>query len=214
MKRALIVWGGWEGHEPGRQAEFWGAWLRSQGFDVELSDTTEAYGDAARLDHLSLIVPMWTMGTITPDQSKNLAGAVQSGVGLAGFHGTMGDSFRADPNYQFMVGGQWVAHPDDIREYVVNIRRPDDPVVAGLRDFTMRSEQYYMHVDPANEVLATTRFETLSAPWINGTVMPVAWKRRHGAGRVFYCSLGHVLADFDVPEARTIVQRGMLWAAR
>ena len=214
MKRARIVWGGWEGHQPKQQAEFWGGWLRSQGFAVELADSTEAFGDEAELASLSLIVPMWTMGTLTAEQSKALCAAVQGGVGLAGFHGTMGDSFRADPNYQFMVGGQWVAHPDDIRDYTVTITQPTDPILAGLRDFTMRSEQYYMHVDPANEVLATTRFETVSAPWINGTVMPVVWKRRHGAGRVFYCSLGHVVADFDVPEARTIVQRGMLWAAR
>lgn len=214
MRRALIVWGGWEGHQPRQQAEFWGGWLRSQDFAVDLADSPDAFGDAAHLAGLSLIVPMWTMGTISAEQSKALCAAVQGGVGLAGFHGTMGDTFRADPAYQFMVGGQWVAHPDDIRDYTVQITAPADPIVAGLRDFAMRSEQYYMHVDPANEVLATTRFDTVSAPWINGTVMPVAWKRRHGAGRIFYCSLGHVVADFDVPEARTIVQRGMLWAAR
>jgi type 1 glutamine amidotransferase len=214
VKHALIAWGGWEGHQPQQQAEFWSAWLRTQHFEVELADTVAVFDDAAKLQRLSLIVPMWTMGTITGDQSKNLCAAVQAGVGLAGFHGTMGDTFRADPGYQFMVGGQWVAHPDDICDYTVQITAPADPIVAGLRDFAMRSEQYYMHVDPANEVLATTRFETRSAPWINGTVMPVVWKRRYGAGRVFYCSLGHVVADFDVPEARTIVQRGLLWAAR
>jgi type 1 glutamine amidotransferase len=214
MKRALMVQGGWEGHEPQKQAAFWSAWLRSQGFDVEVSDATTAYSDAAKLAQLSLIVPMWTMGAIAPEESAALCAAVQGGVGLAGFHGTMGDSFRGDPSYQFMVGGQWVAHPDNIRDYTVQITRPEDPIMAGLRDFAMHSEQYYMHVDPANEVLATTVFQTESAPWINGTVMPVVWKRRHGAGRVFYCSLGHVVADFDVAEARTIVQRGMLWAAR
>lgn len=213
-RRALIVYGGWEGHEPKEQASFWGAWLRTQGFEVEVADNLAVYADAAKLAQLSLIVPMWTMGELSREQSAGLCSAVEGGVGLAGFHGTMGDSFRADTNYQFMVGGQWVAHPDNIRDYIVNISKPDDPIVAGLRDFAMHSEQYYMHVDPANEVLATTTFQVDSAPWINGTVMPVAWKRRHGAGRVFYCSLGHVRADFDVPEARTIVERGMLWAAR
>jgi type 1 glutamine amidotransferase len=214
MKRALMIYGGWEGHKPREQAELWSSWLRTQGFDVEVSDNLELYADAPKLAQLSLIVPMVTMSTITKEQSAALCSAVKNGVGLAGFHGTMGDSFRADTNYQFMVGGQWVAHPDNIRDYSVQITKPADPIVAGLRDFAMRSEQYYMHVDPANEVLATTTFQVESAPWINGTVMPVVWKRRHGAGRVFYCSLGHVPADFDVPEARTIVQRGMLWAAR
>lgn len=214
MKRALMIHGGWEGHLPKEQSALWSGWLRTQGFEVEVSEDLELYADAAKLARLSLIVPMWTMGTITKEQSAALCAAVQGGVGLAGFHGTMGDSFRADPNYQFMVGGQWVAHPDNIRDYVVNITKPMDPIVAGLRDFAMHSEQYYMHVDPANEVLATTTFEVETAPWINGTVMPVVWKRRHGAGRVFYCSLGHVPADFDGYEARTIVERGMLWAAR
>lgn len=209
-----MVWGGWDGHQPREQAIQWSAWLRTQGFDVEVSASLDSFADVEKLARLSLIVPMWTMGTLTKEQSAGLCGAVQGGVGLAGFHGTMGDSFRADTNYQFMVGGQWVAHPDNIRDYTVNITKPDDPIVAGLRDFAMHSEQYYMHVDPANEVLATTTFQVESAPWINGAVMPVAWKRHHGAGRVFYCSLGHGPADFAVLEARTLVQRGMLWAAR
>ena len=85
---------------------------------------------------------------------------------------------------------------------------------AGLSDFDYRSEQYYMHVDPSNEVLATTTFSGDHAEWIAGVVMPVAWKRRHGLGRVFYSSLGHVSAEFQVPQMRTIFERGMLWAAR
>ena len=97
---------------------------------------------------------------------------------------------------------------------MVNIIRHDDPITAGLQDFRMHSEQYYMHVDPSNEVLATTTFDSPNYPWVNGTAMPVAWKRVWGQGRVFYTSLGHVAKDFDVPEAREIVRRGMLWASR
>ncbi|MDE2813632.1 MAG: ThuA domain-containing protein, partial [Gemmatimonadota bacterium] len=125
------------------------------------------------------------------------------------------DSFRNNTTYQFMVGGQFVSHPDGIIDYTVNIAAPDDPIVAGLDDFQMHSEQYYMHTDPGNEVLATTTLEgRQSASWVNGTVMPVVWKRAWGAGRVFYSSLGHVARDFDVPEAREIQRRGMLWASR
>ena len=71
-----------------------------------------------------------------------------------------------------------------------------------------------MHVDPNNEVLATTTFNGEHASWIDGHVMPVVWKRRWGQGRVFYSSLGHVASDFDVPEAYEITRRGLLWAAR
>ena len=214
MPSALIVWGGWEGHQPRECAVLWAEILRGEGFDVRLADTLDAYLDAERLRALSLIVPIWTMGVITPDQERGLLQAVAGGVGIAGWHGTMGDSFRNNPEYQFMVGGQWVAHPGNIIEYDVNIVNHDDPITAGLADFHMRSEQYYMHVDPSNEVLATTTFGGAHASWIAGCVMPVVWKRHWGAGRVFYCSLGHQVLDFDVPEAREIVRRGMLWASR
>jgi hypothetical protein len=126
----------------------------------------------------------------------------------------MGDSFRNNTEYQFMVGGQWVAHPGGVIDYRVNIINHTDPITKGLPDFDMHSEQYYMHTDPSNEVLATTTFTGAHCAWIGGAVMPVVWKRRWGAGRVFYTSLGHVAADFRVPEAAEIVRRGMLWAAR
>jgi uncharacterized protein len=214
-KRALIVWGGWDGHEPKQGAELFAGLLAKRGFDVVVKDTLDAYCDKQLMDSLSFVVPIWTMGTITSEQEKGLLEAVKSGVGIAGWHGGMGDSFRMNGEYQFMVGGQFVAHPDNIIDYEVKIVNHEDPITRGIRDFTMHSEQYYLHVDPSNEVLATTTFrDRTSAPWINGTVMPVVWKRRYGQGRVFYSSLGHVMKDFDVPEAREIQIRGMLWASR
>ena len=214
MKRALMVWGGWEGHEPKQCIDIFAPFLEEQGFEVRVENTLDVYTERDYMHSLSLIVQVWTMGEITPQQADGLLSAVRSGVGIAGWHGGLGDAFRNHTEYQFMVGGQWVAHPGGIVDYVVNITKPDDPIVAGLEDFKMHSEQYYMHVDPANEVLATTTFSGEHCPWIEGVVMPVVWKKRYGEGRVFYCSLGHVAADFDVEEARTIVQRGMLWAAR
>jgi type 1 glutamine amidotransferase len=214
MKSALMVWGGWSGHEPKQCVEIFAPWLQEQGYEVTIADTLDVYLDEAKMNSLDLIVPVWTMGTITREQERGLLQAIQNGVGIAGWHGGMGDSFRNNTEYQFMVGGQWVAHPGGVIDYEVHIVKHDDPIVAGLKDFKMHSEQYYMHVDPSNEVLATTTFSGEYAPWIEGTVMPVAWKRRWGKGKVFYCSLGHVAKDFDVPEARTIVQRGMLWASK
>jgi type 1 glutamine amidotransferase len=213
MKRALIVWGGWEGHEPKQCAEIFAPWLQSQGYEVIVSNTLDTYTDKDLMQSLNLIVPIWTMGTITPEQEAGLLNAVRSGVGIAGWHGGMADSFRNNTEYQFMVGGQWVAHPGNIIEYEVNIIKPEDPIVAGLSDFKMHSEQYYMHVDPSNEVLATTTFSGEYCEWIAGVVMPVVWKRRYGKGRVFYSSLGHVAKDFEVPEALEIMKRGMLWAS-
>ncbi len=214
MKSALMVWGGWEGHEPKQCVDIFAPYLREQGYEVEVSNTLDAYLDEDKMKALSLIVPVWTMGTITGEQQKGLLEAVRSGVGIAGWHGGMGDSFRMSTEYQFMVGGQWVAHPGGIIPYEVRIVNHDDPITAGLPDFKMLSEQYYMHVDPSNEVLATATFGGEDTPWIEGCVMPVVWKRMWGKGRVFYTSLGHVAKDFEVPEALEIVQRGLLWASR
>jgi len=212
MKKALIVWGGWEGHQPRECADLFGSILRKRGFDVVVSNTLDVYCDIQLLHSLKLIVPIWTMGILTEEQERGLLGAVASGVGIAGFHGGMGDSFRMNPSYQWMVGGQWVAHPDDCHEYSVTIVSTNDPITAGMTDFMVNSEQYYMHVDPSNEVLATTTFNTSSAPWTNGCVMPVVWKRKWQKGRVFYSSLGHRVSDFEIPEVLEIQVRGMCWA--
>lgn len=214
MKKALMVWGGWDGHEPKQCVDLFAPFLCNNGYEVEISDTLDVYLDRARLQALDLIVPVWTMGTITQEQLGGLLEAVQNGVGLAGWHGGLCDAYRLETEYQFMTGGQWVSHPDGITDYWVNIIRPDDPITAGLPDFQMHSEQYYMHVDPSNEVLATTTFNSTRYPWVRNVVMPVVWKRLWNKGRVFYSSLGHVAADFAVPEARTIMERGMLWASR
>jgi type 1 glutamine amidotransferase len=214
MKSALFVWGGWEGHEPKRCVDIFAPYLKERGYAVEISDTLDSYLDVGKLQSLDLIVQVWTQDTISPAQEKGLLEAVKNGVGYAGWHGGMADSFRNNTEYQFMVGGQWVAHPGNIIDYEVNIIDHNDPITAGLLDFRMHSEQYYMHVDPLNKVLATTTFSGDYAPWIEGCVMPVVWKKMWGRGRVFYSSLGHVAKDFDVPEAREIVHRGMLWASR
>jgi len=214
MKSALLVWGGWEGHEPKQCVDVFAPYLQEQGYEVEISNTLDAYLDEAKMKSLSLVVPVWTMGTIAREQEQGLLEAVKSGVGIAGWHGGMGDSFRNNTEYQFMVGGQWVAHPGGIIPYEVHIVNPEDPITAGIPDFKMTSEQYYMHVDPSNEVLATTTFGGEPIPWIEGCVMPVVWKRMWGKGRVFYTSLGHVAKDFEVPEVLEIVKRGLLWASR
>jgi type 1 glutamine amidotransferase len=213
MREAMIVWGGWPGHDPDLCASMIRGWLKAEGFGVRIETTTEAFLDPA-LKNLSLIIPIYTMSKIEKPEALALCDAVKSGVGLAGHHGGMCDAFRDNVDYQFMCGGQWVAHPGNIIDYKVDVTRPDDPVMAGIDSFEYRSEQYYMHVDPAIEVLATTTFNADHAPWVDGVVMPVVWKKRFGQGRVFYSSLGHRAYELDVPEIRTLMTRGMLWAAR
>ncbi len=214
MKKALITYGGWEGHQPRETAELFAALLEERGLQVRLYDTLAPLADAEALKLFDLIIPDWTMAKIGDHEIAGLKAAVESGVGLAGWHGGLGDSFRECVDYQFMVGGQWVAHPGGFIDHEIQIVA-DDPIVDGLpRRFSLHSEQYYMHVDPSNEVLAVTTFGGEVHSWIEGATIPVAWKRHWGRGRVFYCSIGHSVDDFNLEPARELVVRGMLWAAR
>ncbi|UCD75981.1 MAG: ThuA domain-containing protein [Phycisphaerales bacterium] len=212
-KSALFVWGGWEGHEPRQCVEAVAPLIESAGLQVDISDSLASFDNAEALKRFDVIVPCWTMGEITTQQEASLVEAVRAGCGLAGWHGGMGDAFRSASDYQFMVGGQFVAHPGGIIDYTVQIMDYDHPITQGLDDFEVHSEQYYMHVDPSNEVLATTTFSGEHAPWIAHCVMPVVWTRPFGNGRVSYCSLGHVAEEFRIPQVSRIVERGILWAA-
>lgn len=213
MRTALIVYGGWDGHDPEECAAIYRRWLHEDGFSVRVETSTDAFADPG-LAGLSLIIPVITMSKIGKEEAANLVKAVEGGTGIAGHHGGMSDAFRESTEYQFMVGGQWVAHPGNIIDYTVDITRPDDPIVAGIKSFPYTSEQYYMHMDPSVEVLATTRFSGEHAPWTKDVVMPVIWKRRYGQGRVFHSTLGHRAKEFEVPEMATILRRGVNWAAR
>ncbi|MDN4079412.1 ThuA domain-containing protein [Paenibacillus polymyxa] len=216
MRKALIVWGGWNGHEPEQVAAIFERILKEEQFEVEVSNTLDAYQDAEKLLGLNLIIPMWTMGQIEQELVNNVSAAVQSGVGLAGCHGGMCDAFRNNVDWQFMTGGQWVAHPgNDGVEYMVNIKRGSSPLLDHIEDFQVKSEQYYLHVDPAVEVLATTRFPVVPGPHsANGPVdMPVVWTKRWGSGRVFYNSLGHHADIIDIPQVTEMMRSGFLWTA-
>jgi type 1 glutamine amidotransferase len=216
MRKALIVWGGWDGHQPREVAAIFKRILEREQFEVEVSDTLEAFSDGEKLKTLDLIVPVWTMGKIEQTWVNNVSAAVQEGVGLAGCHGGMCDAFRENVDWQFMTGGQWVAHPgNDGVEYVVNIKHGSSPLTEGIDDFQVKSEQYYLHVDPAVEVLATTRFPVVPGPHsLNKAVdMPVVWTKRWGVGRVYYNSLGHQANIVEMPVVTELMRRGFLWCA-
>lgn len=216
-KKAMIVQGGWDGHEPAAVAEVFRRVLGEEGFDVEVADSLDAFTDESKLMGLSLIVPVWTMGKITDAQVRPVLKAVESGVGLAGCHGGMCDSFRESTEWQWMTGGQWVAHPgDDGLRYTVKIGPEQSPITEGVADFEVSSEQYYLHVDPAVKVLATTRFPVAPGPHErNGPVeMPQVWTKYWGAGRVFYSALGHHADVVESEPHLTLMRRGFKWAAK
>ena len=216
MKKALIFQGGWDGHTPLETSLEYKKMLEPHGFEVTIVDNLEYLNDYENLLQFDLIVPMWTMGEISGQQRDNVSRAVQSGIGLAGCHGGMCDSFRMDTEWQFMTGSQWVAHPgNDGTPYMVNLV-PGNEFTEGLEDFKVESEQYYIHVDPCVKVYATTTFPVADGPHAsNGEVkVPVVYTKMWGKGRVFYNSLGHHDDVFDnSPNAAVLMERGMVWAA-
>jgi len=218
-KKALIVWGGWKGHTPKESIDVFVPYLEENGFEVVISETLDSYLDEELMGSLSLIVQCWTMGEINGKQSKGLQNAVAAGVGLVGWHGGIIDSFRNDVGYQFMTGGQWVAHPGGcIPSYDVKIVDRDHELTKGIGDFSLTdTEQYYCHFDPACHVLCTTTFTGEHGDkwqYPAGTVMPYAYTRMWGDGKVFVACWGHTFKDFEVPEALEIVKRALLWAAK
>jgi type 1 glutamine amidotransferase len=216
MTTALITWGGWPGHEPDKVAALFAGWLREAGMDVKVTDTLACFDDPAALARVDLIVPVWTMSTIGKEQAQNVADAVAAGTGIAGCHGGMCDAFRDNVVWQFMTGSQWVAHPgNDGVVYRVRITSTD-PLVAGIGDFDVATEQYYLHVDPAVKVHAVTDFPVVDGPHaVNGAVaMPVVYTKAWGKGRVYYNALGHQANVIDHGPPATLLRRGLIWAAR
>jgi hypothetical protein len=217
QSRALITWGGWDGHEPETVAHLIAGLLRDGGVEADISDSLACFDDVGALCGYDLIVPIWTMSRIEKHQAENVSEAVARGTGLAGCHGGMCDAFRENVLWQFMTGANWVAHPggDGVR-YTVEIRDRAHELTEGLEDFEVATEQYYLQVDAANHVLATTRFPTVT--WYhsaNGPVdIPVAWTRKWGLGRVYYNALGHKANVIESGTPNEMLRRGVLWAAR
>ncbi len=210
MKKALFVAGGWDGHHPERIAQLFAGQLNERGFVSDVETSLDVLADAERLKNYDVIFPSWTMGTLSKEQTKGLVNAVRGGVGLAGIHGGMGDAFRGNHDFEWMVGGHFVSHPH-VGDYVVRVTDVATEITRGLPgSFAYKSEQYYMLVDPGVQVLADTEYT-----WEGRRVtMPVAWVKRWGKGRVFYSALGHAPEEFTTyPEALRLTVQGVIWAA-
>jgi uncharacterized protein len=213
--RAFFLYGGWPGHEPYGAGEFGAELLQELGFEVDA--TMDTYRLEEDLSGYSLIVLAWTQSLLTEGltvaQEDGLLGAVERGVGLAGWHG-MTASFRASIRYHHLIGGTFVGHPGDLVPYRVEIVDRDHEITRGVDDFDVVSENYYLHVDPSNHVLARSTFSGDPMPWIKGVEMPQAWTRPWGAGRVFYAAVGHTPNELRIPSNRRMIAQGMTWAAR
>jgi uncharacterized protein len=218
MPTALVVRGGWEGHSPVETTDSFVPFLKESGHEVVLSDTLDSYLDTELMSRVDLVVQCWTMGTITADQLAGLRSAVENGAGLGGWHGGIVDAFRSTSDYLQMTGGQFACHPRNFVDHTVEVvpEKADHPIVAGIPStLRLHTEQYWMLTDPMNDVLVTTTTDARPGdPWSEPVTSPAVWTRNWGAGRIFVCTVGHQPSDLDVPEIRTIVERGLLWASR
>jgi type 1 glutamine amidotransferase len=228
-RSALVVRGGWEGHAPVAATELFIPFLEAEGFAVRVEESTAVYADEAVLATTDLIVQSVTMSTIEPDELAGLLRAVRAGAGLAGWHGGIADSFRNSSDYLHLVGGVFATHPskapDDVRgdqtdnylTYTVEMTELGraHPITAGLDDFELTTEQYWVLHDELSDVLATTTHPVQPwHPWHEPVTSPAVWTREWGAGRVFVATPGHSVDVLENPSVRTIIERGMLWATR
>lgn len=218
MTRVLYLYGGWPGHYPYEVAE-WARGLMSE-LDFDVEETQDPYLLERDLTGYDLIVVGWTQAVTTEDLSdkaeRRLLDAVAAGTGLAGWHG-MAASFRASLPYGLVLGASFLEHPggEGVEvPYEVRIADREHEITQGVDDFEVASEQYYMQVDPAVHVLATTTFTGEHLPWLDGVVMPVAFAKRWGEGRVFYSAVGHLPKDLQIPEHERMLRQGLAWAAR
>jgi type 1 glutamine amidotransferase len=210
MKKALVLYGGWPWHYPAETADFTIEHLLED-FQVERSMDLSIL-ESNRLHEFDIIIPIWTNDELSVFQEQSLVKAIERGVGLASWHG-IAAAFDGSHPFKLVLGGQFIAHPGDFIEYEVRFPEPD-PLTEGLSSFKVTSEQYYLHTDPGNEVIATTLIDGDNFTWLKGVTMPVAWKRQWGRGRVFYHSIGHSPKELEIPEVLELTRRGIRWAAR
>jgi type 1 glutamine amidotransferase len=199
---ALIVWGGWDGHDPESVAAMLAGHLRNRGYAV----TSVAGVDglpAMDLTRYDVLVPVWSFGIQHSAALAVVLAAVEQGVGLATFHG--GIDWFADRDYARMIGGHFVFHPPSNR-YEVVVEDNTHPITQGMPSFLVETEQYYFHVDPGNHVLTSTPF--------GDVCMPNSWVRTYGRGRVFYCSLAHTIDTLEQEPVLALLLNGIRWATR
>lgn len=227
-KLCLVVRGGWEGHDPVGTTDYFLPALERQGFSLDIEDTPEIYADARAMERYDLVLQCVTLGSATVDEINGLRNAVAAGTGLVGWHGGLIDSFRNSPDYLQLTGAQFAAHPHEpqdrghldrepYRDYTVRFTEAaaSHPITAGLADFDIRTEQYWVLTDMLNRVLATCDLEPLDGDeWDQTLTMPVAWTRQWGKGRIFTTTLGHTLETLKQEPIETMIERGMGWAAR
>lgn len=228
-KRAVIVRGGWDGHQPVEATEFFLPFLSENGYDYEIFESPEVYLDEERMAATDLIIQCMTKSSIERDQTMGLRAAIEAGTGFAGWHGGIADSYRDSEEYLHLMGVQFAHHPgkhpderigeqsDNYIPHRIDIlpEAADHPITAGIESFELETEQYWVLHDGLLDVLATTTLPKRDFdPWHSEHVSPAVWTRRWGKGKIFVATPGHRVEVLENPNVKTIIERGILWATR
>jgi type 1 glutamine amidotransferase len=228
-KNALVVRGGWDGHQPVEATELFIPFLKENGYDVRVEESPKIYADARYMGTVDLIVQCMTMSTIERAEFEGLRAAVENGAGLAGWHGGIADSYRNTSDYLHLIGGQFACHPgkqpeersgeqsDNYVPYAINMlpAAADHPITRGISDFELVTEQYWVLADDYIDVLATTTQKVREwDPWHREVTSPAIWTRLWGQGKIFVSTPGHRVEILQEANVRSIIERGMLWASR
>jgi len=228
-KSALIVRGGWDGHQPIEATELFIPHLEANGYAIRIEASPQVYADAGYMRSVDLIVQCNTMATIDGAELDGLRTAIAAGTGMAGWHGGIADAYRNSSDYLHLIGGQFACHPgkhpdqrigaqsDNYVPYRINMLpvAAEHPITRGIGDFDLVTEQYWVLTDDYIDVLATTTQAVREwDPWTRPVRSPAIWTRQWGKGRIFVCTPGHRVEILQNPHVRTIIERGMLWASR
>ena len=228
-KTALVVRGGWDGHQPVEATELFIPFLEGTGYDVRVEESPKIYADTDYMADVDLIMQCMTMSSIEGNEFDGLRTAVEKGTGLAGWHGGIADSYRNNSDYLHLIGGQFACHPgkhpdeqtgeqtDNFVAHTVNIlpAAEEHPITLGISDFGLVTEQYWMLSDDYIDVLATTTQKVREGdPWHREVTSPAIWTRQWGKGRIFVATPGHSVETLQDSNVRTIIERGLVWASR
>ena len=229
-KRALVVRGGWDGHQPIQSTDLFLPFLQEQGYETRIESSPAIYADSDVMAGIDVIVQSVTMSKIEGPELDGLRAAVASGTGMTGWHGGIADSFRESSDYLQLIGGQFATHPakhpddvvggkaeDNFLRYVVEMTDlgREHPITRGIPDFELETEQYWVLTDDLIDVLATTTHPAPPwHPWHRPVVSPVVWTRHWGRGRIAVATPGHSPDVLEDEHVRTIIERSILWVTR
>ncbi len=202
-------------HRLGKDSGLWNTTIRS---DVQLITKKKLRGNAKNLDYFDAVFFM-TTGELPLDSEQKeafLSFVRDDGKGFLGAHNAT-DTFYEWAEYGEMIGGYFDGHPWNQFKATVVL---EDRDFAATRHFPPRfvihDEIYQFKNFSSDRVrllmsLDTTQVD-MAAKGVKQAEIPIAWTRQYGAGRVFYCSLGHRSEVWENPVIQTMWVEAVKWA--